>query len=105
MKKHELVIVFALVLGSCREKAEKHQAETSAHKDHSGSTAANRYNGIMDYADSVNTGLIAKDTMKSSPHRTAMANIGKAHIHIKYSSPGMKERIIWEDWCLSKRYG
>lgn len=47
------------------------------------------------YADSVNQGLIPKDTMKSSPKRVAMATIGNTHIHIEYGSPGVKGRMIW----------
>ncbi|TDO27134.1 DUF2911 domain-containing protein [Sediminibacterium goheungense] len=47
------------------------------------------------YADSVNRGLIAKDTMKSSPKRVAMETIGNTHIHIEYGSPGVKGRMIW----------
>lgn len=47
------------------------------------------------YADSVNRGLIAKDTMKSSPKRVAMETIGNTHIHIDYGSPGVKGRMIW----------
>jgi hypothetical protein len=35
------------------------------------------------YADSVNAGIIKTDTMRGSPHRVAMANIGDAHIHIE----------------------
>lgn len=47
------------------------------------------------YCDSVNNGLIKEDTMKSSPHRTAMATINGTHVHIEYGSPGVKNRIIW----------
>jgi len=47
------------------------------------------------YADSVNSGIIVSDTMKGSPHRVTMTNIGNAHIHIEYGSPGVKGRIIW----------
>ncbi|WP_216368487.1 DUF2911 domain-containing protein [Limnovirga soli] len=47
------------------------------------------------YADSVNNGLITQDTMKSSPERTAMASVGKTHLHITYHAPGVKGRIIW----------
>lgn len=47
------------------------------------------------YADSVNRGLITKDTMKSSPKRVAMKTIGNTHIHIEYGSPGVKGRMIW----------
>ena len=47
------------------------------------------------YADSVNNGLIAQDTMKSSVPRVAMQTVGNTHVHIAYSSPGVKGRIIW----------
>lgn len=47
------------------------------------------------YADSVNKGLIPKDTLKSSPKRVAMETIGQTHIHIEYGSPGVKGRMIW----------
>ena len=47
------------------------------------------------YADSVNNGLITQDTMKSSPERTAMASVGKTHLHITYHAPGVKGRIVW----------
>ncbi len=47
------------------------------------------------YADSVNTGLIARDTMKGSPRRVEMKTISGNHIHIDYGSPGVKGRTIW----------
>jgi hypothetical protein len=47
------------------------------------------------YADSVNSGLIAIDTMKSSPRRVVMADVGSCHVHIDYGSPGVKGRNIW----------
>ncbi len=47
------------------------------------------------YADSVNKGLIVKDTLKSSPKRVTMETIGDTHIHIEYGSPGVKGRMIW----------
>lgn len=47
------------------------------------------------YADSVNKGLIPKDTMRSSPKRVTMETIGNTHIHIEYGSPGIKGRMIW----------
>lgn len=60
-------------------------AAHAQHQDH----------GASGYADSVNAGLIAQDTMKKSPHRVAMANIGDAHVHIEYGSPGVRGRTIW----------
>lgn len=35
------------------------------------------------------------DTVKGSPKRMAMANIGQAHVHIAYNSPAVRKRIIW----------
>jgi hypothetical protein len=57
--------------------------------------AQHENHGAAGYADSVNAGLIAQDTMKKSPHRVAMANIGDAHVHIEYGSPGVRGRTIW----------
>ncbi|TAD85494.1 MAG: DUF2911 domain-containing protein [Bacteroidetes bacterium] len=47
------------------------------------------------YADSVNSGAIATDTMKRSPRRVAMLTVGGCHVHIDYGSPGVKGRTIW----------
>ena len=41
---------------------------------------------------------IKEDTSKKkplSPHTSAMAMVGDAHIHIDYSSPGVRDRIIF----------
>lgn len=35
------------------------------------------------------------DTIKGSPHRTTMANIGPVHVHVEYNSPGVRNRVIW----------
>jgi hypothetical protein len=59
------------------------------------SAKAQHDHAVTGYADSVNAGLIAQDTMKKSPHRVAMANIGDAHVHIEYGSPGVRGRTIW----------
>lgn len=47
------------------------------------------------YADSINEGLIAVDTLKSSVRRVAMANVEDCHVHIEYGSPGVRGRTIW----------
>jgi len=51
--------------------------------------------GSVGYADSINNGLIPRDTLKGSVHRTTMLTIGGCHIHIEYSSPGVRGRVIW----------
>jgi len=47
------------------------------------------------YCDSVNNGLINVDTLKGSTVRTAMATVNDNHVHIEYSSPGVKGRTVW----------
>ncbi len=45
-----------------------------------------------------NEGVKEVDTIKKkilSPHTSTMAMIGDAHIHIDYSSPGVRDRIIF----------
>ncbi|HEX2627970.1 MAG TPA: DUF2911 domain-containing protein, partial [Chitinophagaceae bacterium] len=59
------------------------------HEEHSLTTTAN------EYCESVNNGIIKEDTMKGSPHRTAMLTVHGTHVHIEYSSPGVKGRIVW----------
>lgn len=51
--------------------------------------------GSVGYADSINNGLIPRDTLKGSVHRTTMLTIGGCHIHIEYGSPGVRGRVIW----------
>lgn len=89
LRPFPLFLLCCWFLVSCHAgetKASK-DANTHAHKpvDPKGET----------YATAVNNGTIAADTMKGSPQRTAMANIGDCHVHIQYSSPGVKGRIIW----------
>lgn len=79
--KFGLLLVMVAACSSGKEE-HAHQKEPSA------SSAVN-------YADSINSGLILKDTLKGSPVRTAMDYIGNNHIHIVYGSPGVKDRIIW----------
>lgn len=90
MKKQFLTILSSvsliIFLSRCGEHDHKESTDHSMH----GAT-----NGSSSYADSVNSGLIAKDTMKGSPARTAMNTVGGGHVHIEYHSPGVKDRTIW----------
>lgn len=52
-------------------------------------------NKSFGYADSVNQGLLTTDTLKGSPGRQAMMTIGGCHVHIEYSSPGIRGREVW----------
>ncbi len=47
------------------------------------------------YIAALEAATIAEDTLKGSPMRIAMGDIGPSHLHIAYSSPGVKERVIW----------
>lgn len=69
--------------------------EQKAGEAHEGHAMQEMAPASIDYAQRVNEGVIKEDTMKGSPHRTAMANIGDLHVHIEYGSPGVKGRIIW----------
>lgn len=72
--------------------------ETNASREKEAGSSHDKHNmaaSSAGYADSVNSGLIAQDTLKGSPERTAMATIGKTHLHISYHSPGVKGRVIW----------
>lgn len=93
MKKRLLKIKMAflglLILSACAEDTQKKESDHSMHDMHGNSGSA------FNYADSINSGLIANDTLKGSPERTAMNTIGGAHVHIAYHSPGVKNRIVW----------
>lgn len=84
-----LFLIITTALFACNN----HQHQTGAATEHTQHQPAGT--NRSGYADSVNTGLIATDTLKSSPRRVAMANIGNCHVHINYGSPGVKGRSIW----------
>lgn len=48
----------------------------------------------VEYADSVNAGLI-EDTFKGSARREAKGTVGSTEITINYGSPGVRGRVIW----------
>ena len=56
-----------------------------------------RNNSVVgnNYCDSVNSGLVTLDTLRGSPPRETMTSVNRTQVHIKYNSPGVKERIIW----------
>lgn len=79
----------AMVFVACKNKSRKTEPKKeSSHMQHEAKSASG-------YADSVNNGIIAEDTMKKSVPRVAMQTVGNTHVHITYSSPGVKGRIIW----------
>jgi hypothetical protein len=70
-------------------------------EDPSDKKTANEHSGhnmtvsSNNYCDSVNNGFITEDTLKGSPHRTVMATVNGTHVHIEYSAPGVKGRMVW----------
>lgn len=80
-----VILAVLVLLISCSQNNDNNQ--------HQHSTA--KQEALNNYADSINAGIIPKDTLKGSPVRTAMANIGNNHVHIRYGSPGVRGRIIW----------
>jgi Protein of unknown function (DUF2911) len=84
-----LIAPVFLIMGCSNEKKTDHSSEKTDHSMHNINGESNSY------CDSVNNGLIAEDTLKGSPKRTAMATIDGTHIHIEYGSPGVKGRTIW----------
>ncbi|MCU0321898.1 MAG: DUF2911 domain-containing protein [Chitinophagaceae bacterium] len=84
-----VIVTITFFVWSCNNQSNTKKNPPATHD------ANHHSSSLSGYADSVNNGLIEKDTMKSSPKRTTMATIGKTHIHINYHSPGVKNRIIW----------
>ena len=53
--------------------------------------------GDHDHAQHEEKAEKKSDTVKKplSPKETTMNNVGKTHVHIEYSSPGVRGRVIW----------
>jgi len=95
MRYSPVYMVLLLVMATACNNQPGAKTPASDSHDHHSRSAMPVYEKEADYADSVNQGLIVEDTLKGSPERMAMANIGKSHVHIEYHSPGVKNRIIW----------
>ena len=77
MKHLIVVLVMTISVLSCKD--EPKQTDQNEHKHH--------------VTTSNNDDVQKKKVL--SPHTSAMAMIGEAHIHIDYSSPGVRGRIIF----------
>jgi len=84
--KNIFILLLLTWLVACTPSQKEDQTAQANH--HPKATARN-------YADSVNSGIIPKDTLKRSPVRIAMGYVGDNHVHITYGSPGVRGRIIW----------
>jgi len=77
---------------ACNQPADTNKAkagDTGVHAAHKPAADAE------DYITALEAGEIAEDTLKGSPMRIAMGDIGNSHLHIAYSAPGVKGRVIW----------
>ena len=75
MKTKVVLLLIALIIVSCKENISN--TEEHIHTD-----------SKMEQTEPVKKKVL-------SPHTSAMAMIGDAHIHIDYSSPGVRNRIIF----------
>lgn len=89
--KNSWWICLVLLSASCGQN-DQHIKEraTEAHGNH-----GNQTGGSASYVRKINSGELKHDTLKGSPKMVAMANVGDVHVHITYSSPGVKDRVIW----------
>lgn len=94
MQNKQIYMLLLIITAACNNKADN-KTQEAASQNHHDMPSMKMHDVTVDYADSVNQGIIAEDTLKGSPERMAMANIGKSHVHIEYHSPGVKNRIIW----------
>lgn len=90
-----------LFLGGCgQEKEGKVEQPVPSHSEHAMTHSTDTLSentpsvSMQTYLEQVNGGKTS-DTLKTSPVRTAMGNIGATHVHVVYGSPGVKGRIIW----------
>ncbi|WP_339652584.1 DUF2911 domain-containing protein [uncultured Maribacter sp.] len=76
MKNNKIVLILlAFVLAaSCKEEKKKAEAN---------------------HEDQIKTEKVSTEKKKLSPHTSTMAMVSGAHIHIDYSSPGVRNRIIF----------
>lgn len=76
---HSIFLLISLMLSvACNNNSAETAATTDEHSNHS--TAASEE---------------APAKKPLSPRTSTMANIGNTHVHIDYSSPGVRDRTVW----------
>ncbi len=76
--KNSIILLCIILLASCKETSKEAQELHITEKTEQNSTSAE-----------------PAKKKPLSPHTSAMAMVGDAHIHIDYSSPGVRDRIIF----------
>jgi hypothetical protein len=87
MKKRYLSIALVIVVGAA---ACQPSADHSSHDHDSMESSTDMQN-----MSGSNPSVAFPDSIAGSPRTAAMANIGSAHVHIDYSTPAVRDRIIW----------
>jgi hypothetical protein len=76
--KKLILFVSMIVLASCKQEAAPSE-DAHMHNDSTMTTET----------------VVSSEKKPLSPHATAMAMVGDAHVHMDYSSPGVRNRIIF----------
>ena len=76
--KNNIILLCIILLASCKETSKEAQELPITEKTEQNATSAE-----------------PAKKKPLSPHTSAMAMVGDAHIHIDYSSPGVRKRIIF----------
>ncbi len=95
MKQYVFILAAGILTWACNAKKEGREQESDSHGSHGDGGHGMKTGAYQGYLDSLQSGLIAEDTLKGSPTRVAMNTVGKSHVHITYQSPGVKGRVIW----------
>jgi hypothetical protein len=87
MSKFKILSILSMLimtLASCQQQAahEGHDHDSTSHEETMPMMGMNTTESIP-------------DSVAGSPRVAAMANIGSAHVHIDYSTPAVRDRIIW----------
>ena len=94
MKKLNIIIIIVstTMLIMCHQSGKKSD-ETHIHESEGQMEGHGHSTSIIDSSTSIIDS--SKKSTLVSPRRDVMSNIGDTHIHINYSSPGVRGRVIW----------
>ncbi len=86
MKRYLFLLVLVIGIGhtACQQHA--------SHEGHDHDSASH---GEMIPMMGIDPSVAFPDSVAGSPRTAAMANIGSAHVHIDYSTPAVRNRIVW----------
>lgn len=91
MKYLWTIAILALLVVACKNKNEQTKNDHIETHELHGNDKNHDIDGLNDSSDDKNQ----SNKKVLSPHTSAMAMIGDAHVHIDYSSPGVRNRMIF----------